>query len=235
LEGCDQARIEAHRAADFQRQHPEVQLLIEFLDPTRLESFISAASPKPVVVLPAIHYAEDEATIRSLCENAVKNNLLLEINSFDTWAITKESGAHFCVGPGLAVLNPATANFWQDQGAQWISASPESDRNMLRDLIENSPLPVSITLMGRPALFLTRAQIPGGPRQDRRELHLAPHPLPGGITAWRSVTPFDWRNAEGIVPSAHLCIDLLGSPDPHQEWEKPVKNAGTFNLERELQ
>jgi len=100
----------------------------------------------------------------------------------------------------------------------------------------------SVVVFGRPALLTSRVEL----REedfcdrmlvDRRDVRIRGR-REGGLWVFRPVEPFDLRDVENDrVRAAHLVVDLVGSPDPVGEFDRPPTAGETplrFNYDRRL-
>jgi collagenase-like PrtC family protease len=189
-----------------------------------------------IVALPAVFFEPDIPSLQRLCRQCADLGIPLEVNSWGGWELARQCGAAFECGPGLPVLNALAAQFLAGLGARCVTASIEADRRQLEDLSARCPVPLSLTVMGRPALLTTRVQMP---RQqfldqtltDRRHVELTAR-IENGLWVFRPPQPFDLRSIRNPRISAHhLVVDLVASPDPAGDWlHRPQRSSSVFRF-----
>ena len=104
-----------------------------------------------------------------------------------------------------------------------MTLSVEGDRRQFEEVTAFCPLPASLYVFGRPLLVVSR----GKPLERPIETLLADRPdqrfIPrreSGLWVLRPDEPFDLRGLENErIRVKHLVVDLVGSPDPVDEWE----------------
>ena len=197
-----------------------------------------------ILALPPVCYEDDLPALRTIVGYAAQENLLLEVNSWDTLFLAREANAGFVTGQGLAVLNPLAARMLALLGAQWCAVSCEIDQQQLEELTATSEIPLSLTLLSAPALMTTRAELPehfaplangkpGTPFQDARKTLLSAR-KEGVLTTLRPLAPFDWRGIRNAnIAVAHLETDYSGMDDL-QHLEKSEEKPFLFNYDRQL-
>ncbi len=201
-----------------------------------------------VIALPQVCHEADLPPLRELVAFCGQHpeTMLVQINSWDTWQLAREAGlASFEAGPGMAVLNPAAAAFLRRNGCTCVAVSPEIDRRKLEELCASCGTPLSLTIFGRPALMITRAELPtdfapasngqpGAPFRDGRGVALEAS-REGALTLLRPVPPFDWRRLTNVaVRATHLVCDLCGSGDIAGDLAASGTDAFLFNYDRTL-
>jgi hypothetical protein len=200
---------------------------------------LQAAHPKTslIAALPSVFFEQDRPGLEALVAACRELGIPVEVNTWGGWLLAQRGGARIVGGPGLGVLNALAVQALADRGFEEVTASIEADAIQLEGLLSRACLPVSMGLFGRPALMTTRValspEVTGGVLEDRREVKLLAH-AQGGLWQLRPVQPFDLRRVRTPAGAAHLVVDLVGSPDPHAEWNDPVDGATSFNLGRTL-
>ncbi len=140
-------------------------------------------------------------------------------------------------GPGLGILNALAARELARLGFEEVTVSIEADAAKLQALLRRTPLPCSMVVFGRPALLVTRAELPSAVAQaeleDRRAVRMKAR-RSSGLWELRPVRPFDLRGMQLPAALSHAVADLVASPDPIAEWKGPVADAFEFNFDRTL-
>ena len=204
-----------------------------------------SAHGKFLLALPPVIYESALPRLQKALTWAKSQDLLVEVNSWDTLQLAREANVNFVAGPGLAVLNALSADFLHQFGAAACAVSPEIDEEKFAELCQNCAVPLTATVFSRPALMTTRAELP---------LEFAPQPdgQPGvafedsrgtRLCAWRDdpltilrpESPFDWRRLSSPrIRVAHLVVDLSGSPDPMHDLASLSSAPFLFNFDRTL-
>jgi hypothetical protein len=238
----DRVRIEFKQAAAFFKQVNSKEAIFEGITLGMLPRVLGLRDRiRPIVALPPIFFEEDLREIERLVEACAKERVTVEVNSWGGWQLAKAAGAAMEAGPGLPVLNSLAAKFLASLGMKSVTLSPEADRRQLEEISSQCGVPCSLVIFGRPALLSTRAKMPesliGQVMSDRRGANLIPR-RERGMTIFRPVEPFDWRDLRNEkIRAAHLVVDLVGSNDPLGDWyaipeedDHPLR----FNYERTL-
>ena len=122
-------------------------------------------------------------------------------------------------GPGLPVLNSLAARQLAELGFRSVTLSMEADRRKLQDLTAQCPVACSLTVFGRPPLWISRVKLPDESfhetvLQDRRRVRIQGR-QEHGLWVFRPIEPFDLRDVHNErIQVAHLVVDLVGSKDP---------------------
>ena len=200
---------------------------------------LRAGSRVAAVALPEVIYERQLKPVEALLAALKTGTAAIEVNSWDTWQLARNSGLAMTAGPGLAVLNAAAARELASLGCRTVMTSPEIDQEQLEELCQAAEVPLAITVYSRPKLMLTRAVLPTGfgPEdhavfQDSRHTRLKPM-ADGAVTCLRPETPMDWRNLRNPkVRAAMMVLDLSGD----DEVCVPPRNAAPFlfNYDRRL-
>lgn len=199
------------------------------------------SSQLAAVSLPQVIYEEQLVFCQKLLQYAAEKQLSVEVNSWDTWYLTKEAGVNMRSGPGMAVLNANAARFLAAKGCQPIMISQEIDEIQLEELCQNAEVPLILCVFARPALMLTRVQMPENFKsenaesfQDARGIKLQPS-KEGLLTVLRPELPYDWRGVKNQkIKVAELQLDLIGSKNPRNDLASKSKTPFLFNLDRKL-
>jgi hypothetical protein len=159
------------------------------------------------------------------------------VNTWGGWWLASAVGARMIAGPGLGILNALAARELARLGFEEVTASVEVDAAKLEALLSRTPLPCSVVVFGRPALVVTRAELPSDVVQaeleDRRAARMRARRA-GELWELRPVRPFELRGMQVPASAAHTVADLVASPDPIAEWDGPVAEAFGFNFDRTL-
>lgn len=238
----NRVRISLTDLEDFVARVQPVQLIVDGASADDVP-FISQICRKhiPVIALPPVCFEDDLPKLQELIAKCQKARLAVEVNTWGQWFLVRRAGMAFETGPGLAVLNPVAAAFLRKLGARTVTISLEADRRQIEDICGSSPVGLSLYVMGRPPLAITRAELPeeflGRLFSDRRDLKMTPR-REWGLWVFRPEVPFDWRRIRNEkIRVKHLVVDLVGSPDPVGEWLEFVGGSRpfTFNYYRSLQ
>jgi hypothetical protein len=165
----------------------------------------------------------------------------IEANTWGVGLLARMAGTRWESGPGVPVLNSLAARSLQLWGATGVTLSIEADRRQLEDVCRNCPAPASLIVYGRPALMVTRAELPaaclGQAFEDRRGIRMIPR-LESGLAVYRPEEPFSIRHLSNPdIRVAHLVADLVAATDPVAEWRelnRLGKSAFGFNYNRSL-
>lgn len=242
----DRIRIEASRAAALLAviADTRVTLIVEQATPADLAPLAAGAGQAPAVIaLPPVFYEADIPGITDLLAACRNRGIAVEVNSWDGWHLARQAGVTMDAGPGLMVLNRLAARFLAEQGCRAVTVSLEADQEQVRDLCHDCPVPLSLCVYGRPALLMTRAELPaewvaaGAEFADARQVRLRPR-REGALTMFRPVEPYSLMGLrDDAVRIAHVVADLVAAPDPAAEWQT-LGQAGPapcrFNFTRSL-
>jgi collagenase-like PrtC family protease len=236
---ADRARVHADQVEEFLlRVAPSDATVVEGLDAGRLAR-VTGTFPgrRLVAALPAVLLDQDEAWAQSLVTACVERGVTVEVNTWGGWRLARRAGARVVGGPGMGVLNALAVRDLAARGFTEVTASVEIDGPKLEALVARCVLPCSVVVFGRPPLVVTRAELPpdlvSGTLEDDRRVMLSAR-RDRGTWQLRAVDPFDWREARLPPGVSHTVVDLVGSPDPVTEWERPTAGASRFNLDRVL-
>ena len=186
------------------------------------------------IALPSVIYEADIPAIRDFL-SLVAPVMTIEVNSWDTWQLAKESNATMIAGEGLAVLNALAAKHLANLDCQAATVSCEIDSDQLEALCDNAETPLILTIFSYPALMRTRAVLPdgfgcGNTLSDGRKVTLRPV-TEGSVTALRSTVPMDWRKLHNAkVRVSQLVIDLTGA----ENLQDAPSATSLFNYDRRL-
>ena len=241
-EAPDRVRLALAQATDFALRLPGLQVIVEgaaAADVGRLLSAITAT--RLLIALPPVIFADRLAGVRELVAACRDAGVSVEANTWGGAGLARELGAAWESGPGLAVLNSLAARALQSWGAAGVTLSVEADERQLRDLCSACPAPASLLVYGRPALMVTRAELPaaclGQVFEDRRGIRMIPR-LESGLAVYRPAEPFSIRHVfQPDIRVAHLVADLVTAAEPVREWQALNRPDGTpfsFNYGREL-
>ena len=238
----NRVRIGIGQLEDFVSRVQPVHLIVEGAGPEDVTTIVQVCRKHvPVVALPPVCFEDDLPQMQELVERCRKARLAVEVNSWGGWWLARRAGIGFEAGPGLGVLNPLAAAFLRKLGARSVTISVEADRRQIEDICAYAPVALSLYVMGRPPLAISRAELPeeflGRVFADRRDLRMRPA-REWGLWVFRPLTPFDWRRLRNDrVRVKHLVVDLVGSPDPVGEWLGLTARSRpfTFNYFRTLQ
>jgi hypothetical protein len=217
-------------------------MIVEVADAAALESLLAGAEGVAVVAaLPQAFFESDIPALRTLLALAARRGLTVEANSWGGWFLARAAGCTLEAGPGLPVLNSLAARALASLGFAAATLSLEADRAQWEEASAHCPLPCTLTVFGRPALLLSRAQLDpahlGRVFADRRGLRLKPR-LERGLWVFRPVEAFDLRGIRNKrIRVRHLVADLAAAPDPVHDWLEPApanRPALHFNYDRSL-
>lgn len=238
----NRVRIGVEQLEDFVNRVQPVHLIVEGARPEHIPDIARLCRKHvPVVALPPVCFQSDLPGLQELIDRCRKARLPVEVNTWGAWFLARKAGIAFEAGPGLGVLNPVAAAFLRKLGARAVTISLEADRRQIEDICAYAPVGLSLYVMGRPPLAISRAELPeeflGRLFADRRDLRMKPT-REWGLWVFRPVTPFDWRRLRNErIRVKHLVVDLVGSPDPVGEWLQLTSphRPFTFNYHRSLQ
>jgi collagenase-like PrtC family protease len=235
----DRLRLTADQAPQVLTElRPRDGAILEGLDAERLRHLVADhPTQRLIAALPPVFFEEERTQIERLASASASLGLAVEVNSWGGWLLAKRAGARMIAGPGLGILNALAARELRDLGCEEATASVEADMPKLDALFDRTPLPCSVVVFARPALMLTRIEIPAAIAQceleDRGDVRLRAMRR-GTLWELRSVQPFDLRNRRLPPTIAHAVVDLVSSPDPIAEWQACSEAASHFNFDRAL-
>ncbi len=235
----DRVRLGPEQAGEFlARVHPRGGAIVQGLEPDGLARLVrSFPASQIIAALPSVFFEGECGSIESLAAAARSLGVPVEVNSWGAWRLATAAGARRIAGPGLGILNALAARELARLGFDEATVSIEADAAKLEALLSRTPLPCSVVVFGRPALIVTRAELPAAVAsaelEDRRAARMKAR-RSGGLWELRPVRPFDLRGMHLPASAAHLVADLVASPDPIAEWTGPVTGASGFNLDRTL-
>jgi putative protease len=238
----DRVRLTAAQAADFALRLPGLGVVVEGAaagDVERLLAAIPAA--RLIIALPAVIFEDHWEDSRNLMSACRGTGVVIEANTWGGVWLAREFGLPWESGLGLPVLNSLAARALQTYGATGVTLSVEADQAQLEDLCRACPAPATLLVYGRPALLVTRADVPaaclGQVFEDRRGIRLIPR-LESGLAVYRPVDPFSIRHCRHPeIRVAHLLADLVAASDPVLEWQalnRSAADAFGFNYSRTL-
>lgn len=235
----DRVRLAHDQAGGFlDRVQPRSGAIVEGLEPDRLASLVKCHRAAQIIVaLPSVFFEVERGSVESLVAASRSLGLPVEVNSWGGWRLANAAGVRMIAGPGLGILNALAARELARLGFEEVTVSIEADGAKLEALLRRTPLPCSMVVFGRPALMVTRAELPSAVAQaeleDRRAVRMKAR-RSGGLWELRPVRPFDLRGTQLPASLSHAVADLVASPDPIAEWRGPVAGAFEFNLDRTL-
>ncbi len=234
----DQVRLDAEAVPAFAAAVPGVRIHTELRDPAAVDAAHAGAGNRLVCALAPVLYHGDLDAAAAVCARAAALGVLVEVNGWDGLGVALDAGCRFIAGPGMGILNPVAAEQLRRLGAEGVHALVEIDGTMLTDLAARCPLPLTVTVYGRPPLMTTRAwkAAPAWTMEDARKSVQIRTRREGPVVVLRPVAPFDWRmRGEKAWRTAHREMDLCLSDDPVAEWaSRPDRRHAAFNLDREL-
>ncbi len=203
--------------------------------------FLDSLPGNAVVAFPAVFYEEDVGRLKQLAGCCREKGLAVEVNSWDGWHIAKGQGARMEAGPGLMVLNSVAAEFLRGKGCESVTVSYEAGREQIRDLCLNTSVPLSVYVFGRPALMISRAELPedvaapGTVLRDSRGFEIKVG-REGGLSVFRPAEPFDISGiSDPGIRCVHLVADLCASANPPAELKGlGAETRNRFNFDRRL-
>lgn len=191
-----------------------------------------------VVALPEVVYESQLSVLEAFLAHLPDASLMLEVNSWDTWELTRTLDNPKMAGPGLAVMNSIAAKSLADVGCKLATVSCELDKKQLEELSAAATTPLALTVFSHPKLMITRAILPEGFNPDDKtsfcdSRHLQLHPeTDGTVTNLRPVAPLDWRSLRNpAVKAAMLILDITGRDNLPPAT---VEGASLFNYDRRL-
>jgi hypothetical protein len=195
-----------------------------------------------VAALPQVFFEDEIAGLRKLLKKCARAHLAVEVNNWGGWWLAREAGVRIEAGPGLPVLNSLAAGALKQLEMRCVTLSIEADRRQLEEATSHCPVACSLVVFGRPPLVVSRVELDqaamlGKVFADRRGAQIVPR-LEQGLWVFRPVEPFDLRGCtNGRIRVQHLVVDLVGSPDPLDDWHNlplPHWNTFRFNYDRAL-
>jgi len=235
----DCVRLDAQQARDFlEEAQPKDGAIVEGLDAAHLRALCSAfPRVRMVAALPAVFYDDSVPGLEALLAAAAGHGVTVEVNTWGGWFLAQRVGVRMIAGPGLGVLNALAARQLHELGMEEVTASVESDALNLEALMSRISVPCSVVVFARPALMVTRADIPArfteGEMRDRMGAKLRARRA-AGVWEWRSSQPFDLRAMSLPPETAHAVVDLIHSPDALLEWKSSPTQSSHFNMDRVL-
>jgi len=239
----NRVRLSFFHLEDFVRAVERVHVIVEDVSPEDVSQIAQICRRHPAVIaLPPVFFERDIPRIEELIAKCKKARLPVEVNTWGGWLLARRAGIAFETGPGLGVLNPMAAAYLRRLGARCVSISVEADRRQIEDLCANASVGLSLCVMGRPPLAISRVELSeellGRVFVDRRDLRMIPF-RQWGLWVFRPEQPFDWRTLKNErIHVRHLIVDLVGSPDPIDEWQHLTSRRERrfyFNYNRTLQ
>jgi len=235
----DRVRLAQDQADDFlDRIQPSGGAIVEGLDSDRLSRLVKFhPSARIIAALPSVFFEAERGSVEALVAAARSLDVPVEVNTWGGWLLASASGARMIAGPGLGILNALAARELARLGFEEATVSIETDAAKLEALLDRTPLPCSVVVFGRPALVLTRAELPsavtGAELEDRRAARMRAR-RSSELWELRPVRPFELRGMHLPSTASHTVADLVASPDPIAEWETPAADAFGFNFDRTL-
>ncbi len=156
--------------------------------------------------------------------------------------VAREAGVRMEGGAGMGVLNSLAGRVLHDAGMECVTLDVEGDRKQWEDVSESCPAPCSLVVFGRPPLLVSRAQLSKDQLlnkvfTDRRGVRVQSR-MEGGLWVFRPTEAFDLRRTVNErIRVCHLVVDLVGSPNPAEEWLRTPQAGGKpfrFNYTRTL-
>jgi putative protease len=238
----DRVRLAIGQAVDFALRLPGLDVVVEgatAADVPRLLAAIPAS--RLILALPSVIFEGRLAEVRELLSACRGTGVAIEANTWGSAKLAREAGLPWESGLGLPVLNSLAARALQAWGATGVTLSVEADQRQLEDLCRVCPAPSSLLVHGRPALMVTRAEVPaaclGQVFEDRRGIRMIPRGE-SGLSVYRPEEPFSIRHCRNPdIRVAHLVADLVAAPDPVREWQalnQPGESRFSFNYGRTL-
>ncbi len=199
------------------------------------------ANSELIIALPTVFFEYEIKSIKKLCNACKDLKVKVEVNGWDSWKIARDIGVEFTGGIGIAVLNPLAAESLQELGFKSVAFSLEAGEKQLIDLARSCPIESMLTTFSRPILAHTRADFTDkidetSILRDSRNISLNVH-FRNDITEFRSTKPFSIGGiASPEIRVRWLCVDLINSPNPLQEWKNAhkLKNKNLFNFDKGL-
>ncbi|MGQ9504787.1 MAG: U32 family peptidase [Thermogutta sp.] len=239
----NRVRLSVSQLEDFVEKVTKVGVIVEDVTPEDVANVAQISRKNaPVIALPPVFFEQDIGRIEELINRCKKARIPIEVNTWGGWLLARRAGIAFETGPGLGVLNPVAATYLRKLGARCVTISVEADRRQIEDICAHASVGLSLCVMGRPPLAISRVELPadylGKMFADRRDLRMIPK-RQWGLWVFRPEDPFDWR----ILKNDRICVrnlvvDLVGSPDPVGEWSRLTSHRERrfyFNYNRVLQ
>lgn len=239
----NRVRLSFSQLEDFVRRVDPVPVIVDDVLPEDVSTVADLCRKFPAVVaLPPVFFEEQVPLVEDLVVRCKKARLPVEVNTWGGWLLARRAGVAFETGPGLGVLNPAAATFLRRLGARAVTISLESDRRQIEDLTAYAPVGLTLYVMGRPPLAISRVELPdrwlGRRFTDRGDLRMIAR-RQWGLWVFRPDKPFDWRLLRNErIRVKHLVVDLVASPEAVDEWlhVSPYRSRPlSFNYHRSLQ
>lgn len=238
----DRVRLSIGAAVQFAQHVPDITVVVEGATADDLRPLLAAVPPRRLVIaLPPVLYDDDLEGARRLVQACTEAGVTMEANTWGGALLARRAGVPWETGLGLPVLNSLAARFLQAWGAAGVTLSIEADRQQLEDVCRSCPAPAALVVYGRPALMITRVEVPGPCLgqifADRRDIRMVPR-REGGLVVFRPHEPFSLMPCGNPgIRVAHLIADLVSAADPVAEWRglaRPQASAFAFNYGRRL-
>lgn len=235
----DRARLAQDQVAGFLASvRPRGGAIVEGLEADGLARLVRSHGPAQIIAaLPSVLLEGERGPVEALVAAARCLDVPVEVNGWGGWRLATAAGARMIAGPGLGVLNALAARELARLGFEEVTVSVEADAAKLEALLARAPLPCAVVVFGRPALVVTRAELPTAvvraELEDRRAVRLRAR-RSGELWELRPVRPFDLRGLHLPAAVSHAVADLVASPDPIAEWKAPVADPFAFNFDRTL-
>ncbi|MCH5376132.1 MAG: U32 family peptidase, partial [Planctomycetes bacterium] len=208
----DRARLHADDVLRFlDHVRPDGGVIVEGATPDNLREIQKACRRIPLVVaLPSIFFENEISEIEGLVRACSKLRTIVEVNSWGGWLLARAADVRLESGLGLPVLNSLAAQTLAHKGIQCVTLSVEAGRKQLEELTENCPVSCSLVVFGRPALMVSRAELPeeyfGHRFEDRRGVRMIPR-REGRLLVFRPEMPFDLRGGHNSrIHARHLIV-----------------------------
>jgi collagenase-like PrtC family protease len=238
----DRVRIDISELERFRRRCRPGGFLVEGVTENSLAKLRKAAGKvQCVVALPSVFFEAEIPGLKRLLTNCKRAGTPVEVNSWGAWRLATAAGVRMEGGPGLPVLNSLAARQLAESGLRSVTSSMEADRRKLQDLTAQCPVACSLTVFGRPPLWISRVKLPDESfhetvLQDRRRVRIKGR-RERGLWVFRPVEPFDLRDVHNErIQVAHLVVDLVGSNDPVADFQSvgAAHEPFRFNYDRSL-
>jgi collagenase-like PrtC family protease len=227
-------RVEAGDLEQVVREIEVKEIIVEGLRADSFERACRTCRLPMIVAFPPVFLEAEAAELARLARSCAKEGVVVEVNSLGGWRVAREARARVEAGPGLAVLNSLAARWLAGLGMRSVTLSLEADRRQLEEISARCPVPCSLTVFGRPVLWMSRVEpreptltdSRGGTVTARRER---------GLWVYRPDEPFDLRNVTNErVRARNLVVDLVGSPDATADWlDAPLPGWDRFRFRYE--
>jgi putative protease len=238
----DRVRLSADAVEQFLARVQPDGVIVEGVTAERLKSIRAACGRVPLIVaLPPVFFEDAINDVQRLLRTCARMGVTVEVNNWGGWHLAKRAGVRMEGGPHLAVLNSLAAKVLGNRGMQSVTLSVEADRYQLQHATAECPVPCSLVVFGRPALMITRVEMPddyeGQTLVDRRDVRVVSR-WENNLWVLRPVDPFDLRDEKNDrIHVKHQVVDLVASPDPVREWNASRSRRHDrfrFNYDRRL-